>query len=337
MINNGIKSVAIIQSPDWNGGHDMGLYFDPDPEKDWYEDLGEFSYVEWRGHPIDLLKDMPTLDSHREPFHETPRDYEWEWWEDAGLQNIPHFEPEPEPDKEPEYVSYFYTDRWCGIVHNTVNIDGELLQLTWEDIAILLEQYYGEKVTCTSKCVGDWQDRNGSDDWATILPKPTTEEWWQGRLSIEECLIEPDDGDICQSGRQPRLLHKGAKIKAGQTRRTQKFNADPIMATISKALSALPKRVEKKFVVIETTGGSPSASITYEHEFSCRKEAEEYQSSFEAEQTAAEESYHDWWHCSSIEKHVTHWYTLPDGREMNFHAILREIERGRLHGLTLSF
>lgn len=35
--------------------------------------------------------------------------------------------------------------------------------------------------------------------------------------------------------------------------------------------------------------------------------------------------------------HIIHWYTLPDGQELNFRAILREIERGRLHGLTLSF
>lgn len=35
--------------------------------------------------------------------------------------------------------------------------------------------------------------------------------------------------------------------------------------------------------------------------------------------------------------HITHWYTLPDGCEMNFHAILRDVERGCLHGLTISF
>jgi predicted transcriptional regulator len=35
--------------------------------------------------------------------------------------------------------------------------------------------------------------------------------------------------------------------------------------------------------------------------------------------------------------HITHWYTLPDGCVLNFHAILREIEKGRLHGLPLSF
>lgn len=35
--------------------------------------------------------------------------------------------------------------------------------------------------------------------------------------------------------------------------------------------------------------------------------------------------------------HVTHWYTLPDGCVLNFHEILRDVERGRFHGLTLTF
>lgn len=35
--------------------------------------------------------------------------------------------------------------------------------------------------------------------------------------------------------------------------------------------------------------------------------------------------------------HVTHWYTLPDGCEKNFKAIVRDIECGIFHGLTLSF
>lgn len=35
--------------------------------------------------------------------------------------------------------------------------------------------------------------------------------------------------------------------------------------------------------------------------------------------------------------HITHWYTLPDGCVLNFHAILRDVERGCLHGLTLIF
>lgn len=35
--------------------------------------------------------------------------------------------------------------------------------------------------------------------------------------------------------------------------------------------------------------------------------------------------------------HTTYYYTLPDGSELSFHAIMREIENGRLHGLTLSF
>lgn len=35
--------------------------------------------------------------------------------------------------------------------------------------------------------------------------------------------------------------------------------------------------------------------------------------------------------------HVTHWYTLPDGHEKNFKAIVRDVECGIFHGLTLQF
>ena len=35
--------------------------------------------------------------------------------------------------------------------------------------------------------------------------------------------------------------------------------------------------------------------------------------------------------------HVVHWYTLPDGREMNFKAIVRDVECGYFHGMTLAF
>ena len=80
LINNGIKSCAIIQTPDWNGGHDQSLCFSKDETEDWYDGLGDFEYVEWIGRPIDLLKDEPWLNYHKEPFHEEPYDGEYPWW-----------------------------------------------------------------------------------------------------------------------------------------------------------------------------------------------------------------------------------------------------------------
>ena len=80
MINEGIKSVAIIQSPDYCGGHNQELQLSPNKDEDWYNDLPDFTYVEWEGSPIDLLIDDPWLNKHKEPLHEEPYDSEWPWW-----------------------------------------------------------------------------------------------------------------------------------------------------------------------------------------------------------------------------------------------------------------
>lgn len=81
LINDGVKSCAIIQSPDYSGGHNQGLSFSTEENNwHWYEDLPDFTYVEWTGRPIDLLKDDPWLSSHKEPLHEEPYDNEWPWW-----------------------------------------------------------------------------------------------------------------------------------------------------------------------------------------------------------------------------------------------------------------
>lgn len=87
MLDDGIKSVAIIQSPDYSGGHDQSIYSSSDKDEDWYEGLQPFTYVEWEGNPIDLLKNEPWLDMHKEPFHSEPYDSKWPWYLDIGLKS----------------------------------------------------------------------------------------------------------------------------------------------------------------------------------------------------------------------------------------------------------
>lgn len=86
LLDNGVRSCAIIQTPDYNGGHNQCLLFSSDENEDWYEGLNDFCYVEWVGRPIDLLKDDPWLDSHKEPLHEDPYDSEWSWWVELDTQ-----------------------------------------------------------------------------------------------------------------------------------------------------------------------------------------------------------------------------------------------------------
>ncbi len=75
----GIKSIAIISVPDYAGGREEVFVFSKNEDEDWWEDLDSFSYVEWNGTPDDLPIVDPVLTSHVEPFHEEPRDYEWNW------------------------------------------------------------------------------------------------------------------------------------------------------------------------------------------------------------------------------------------------------------------
>lgn len=89
LINDGVKSCAIIQTPDWNGGHNQSLFFSNDENVDWYEGLGDFEYVEWVGRPIELLTQEPWLNSHKEPFHEEPYDNEWPWWYEMDSHEMP--------------------------------------------------------------------------------------------------------------------------------------------------------------------------------------------------------------------------------------------------------
>lgn len=79
LINLGIKSIAIISYPDYCGGREEKMRFSSDPKEDWYKDLPNFTYVEWTGRPIDLLKEEPSLLIHKEYFHEEPYDYEESW------------------------------------------------------------------------------------------------------------------------------------------------------------------------------------------------------------------------------------------------------------------
>lgn len=102
-------------------------------------------------------------------------------------------------------IKYFRTANWCGIVRNSMLIEGILTTLDWNEVVELLESYYKEGyVELSDHSVGLWQGE--PDSWDNILAKPTTDNWWEGRLSLEESLIYPDiDGDYCQSGRQPRV------------------------------------------------------------------------------------------------------------------------------------
>lgn len=83
LINLGIKSISIISYPDYCGGRDEEMQFSSDQEEDWYKDLPDFTYVQWVGRPIDLLKEEPSLLSHKEPIHEEPYDSEWSWIEEV--------------------------------------------------------------------------------------------------------------------------------------------------------------------------------------------------------------------------------------------------------------
>lgn len=65
LIDLGIRSVAIILSPDYSGGYNQEMVWSTDPDEDWWEGLGDFCYVEWQGRPIDLLKDDPWLKAHK--------------------------------------------------------------------------------------------------------------------------------------------------------------------------------------------------------------------------------------------------------------------------------
>ena len=57
----------------------------------------------------------------------------------------------------------------------------------------------------------------------------------------------------------------------------------------------------KEYWILETTtGGSPSASITYYEQFPSEEEAKKAQSSFEEEEYKKECDYPEWWHRSRV-------------------------------------
>lgn len=82
----GIKSVAVIQTPDNSGGYRQQLQFSSDVNEDWYAGLGAFTYVKWIGKPIDLYKQEPKLSDNIGPFHEKPRNCERPWWVDIEYE-----------------------------------------------------------------------------------------------------------------------------------------------------------------------------------------------------------------------------------------------------------
>ncbi len=88
LMAKGIKSCAIIQTPDYSGGHRQRLNFSKDENEDWYDGLGNFSYIEWEGTPQDLLMKEPRLNNHFEPFHEESRDEDYPWFEAPELEGV---------------------------------------------------------------------------------------------------------------------------------------------------------------------------------------------------------------------------------------------------------
>ena len=93
----GYRRVAILQTPDYNGGHTQELIFSTTEDFDWVV-LKPFEYIIWEGTPIDLIKEMPTLDAHFEPFHAVPYNREWNWFEDSSIEEM---------TKQPMYDDFF--------------------------------------------------------------------------------------------------------------------------------------------------------------------------------------------------------------------------------------
>jgi hypothetical protein len=78
MVNNG-KAFAIVQTPDYNGGHYFRI------EKDLKSDLGDFEYYAWIGTPQQFAEQCPVFLAHAEPLHEEPVDY---WQTFCGVEAV---------------------------------------------------------------------------------------------------------------------------------------------------------------------------------------------------------------------------------------------------------
>jgi hypothetical protein len=76
LLANKVKTITVLSYPDWNGGRQCGVLFNK-TEEEVYDDLPDFTYVEWWGDATEVLRHrkMKFFD-HFEPFHEGAYDIE---------------------------------------------------------------------------------------------------------------------------------------------------------------------------------------------------------------------------------------------------------------------
>lgn len=82
---------------------------------------------------------------------------------------------------------------YCQVV-DTIYTDGKVRTLRTEELTNFVRAYYTDKdFIKVDECeVGEFD---------TV---PTAEEWWNGRLSMEECIWDDEVGCFYHSGRQPK-------------------------------------------------------------------------------------------------------------------------------------
>ena len=70
MLNNNVRNVIIVSIPDYNGGRYPTAIINKEYATE------DFEYIEFRGDASEVLANRHKIfEEHREPFHETPRDY----------------------------------------------------------------------------------------------------------------------------------------------------------------------------------------------------------------------------------------------------------------------
>ena len=77
LLDNQISSVAIVQVPDYCGGHKFNALLNMSREEigEWLQDQ-DFTYLEWYGDASDAIKHRKDIFwSHVERFHEEAMDY----------------------------------------------------------------------------------------------------------------------------------------------------------------------------------------------------------------------------------------------------------------------
>lgn len=82
---------------------------------------------------------------------------------------------------------------YCKVI-NTIYTDGKVRTLSTEELSNFVRAYYMDN---------DFEviDECEVDEFDTV---PTEEEWWNGRVSMEECIWDDEVGCNYHSGRQPK-------------------------------------------------------------------------------------------------------------------------------------